>query len=59
MPISKGEMLISAIAGETGVHESMLMGNTKFVAHAKKTIKRSLGFKKTKETLIKYVNKEY
>ena len=57
--MSKGEILISMVAGETCINPGLLMEDKKFVAQAKKLIKNKLEFIVVKNKLVKWCNNNY
>ena len=57
--MSKGEMLIRLVSGETCINPALLMEDKKFVAQAKKLIKNKLEFMVVKDKLVKWCNNNY
>ena len=57
--MNKGEILISMIASETCINPALLMDDKKFVAQAKKLIKKKLEFIIIKDKLVKWCNNNY
>ena len=57
--MSKGEILISMVAGETLIDPNTLMSNKKFVSYAKKLIKDKIDFIVIKDKLVKWCNNNY
>ena len=57
--MTKGEILISMIASETCINPALLKDDKKFVAQAKKLIKKKLEFIIIKDKLVKWCNNNY
>lgn len=57
--MSKGEILISLISGETCISPSMLMEDTKFLKEIKKLISQKINFNTVKEKMINWCNNNY
>jgi hypothetical protein len=57
--MSKGEILISMVAGEALIDPNTLMSNKKFVSYAKKLIKDKMDFIVIKDKLVKWCNNNY
>jgi len=57
--MSKGEILISMVAGETCIDPALLMKDKKFLDQAKKLIKNKLKFIVVKDKLVKWCNNNY
>ena len=57
--MSKGEILISLVSGETCINEALLMEDENFINEAKRLIKQKLEFYTIKDRLTQWCENNY